>query len=63
MANPAVVTGYEDANLEGLARVARAVDGLANVFDDVPVHMVGDCIAPGDAMIAIHEGHDLGNRL
>ena len=41
----------------------RVVDGLATAIQGVPVHRIGDCMAPRNMMIAIHEGHAIGMRL
>ena len=38
--------------------------GLAALFgEEVEVHRIGDCLSPRNLMIAIHEGHGLGNAL
>ena len=41
----------------------RADDALAGGLDGVELHLVGDCVAPRNLMVAIHEGHAVGNAL
>ena len=42
----------------------RANDALVSALSGrVPVHAVGDCVAPRNLLIAVHEGHAIGNRL
>ena len=36
---------------------------LAAGIDGLELHLVGDCVAPRNLMIAIHEGHAVGNAL
>ena len=38
-------------------------DALASALDNVELHLIGDCMAPRNLMVAIHEGHAIGNRL
>ena len=41
----------------------HADDALAAGLDHLELHLVGDCVAPRNLMIAIHEGHVVGNAL
>jgi len=41
----------------------RANDALASELEDTELHLIGDCMAPRNLMIAIHEGHAIGNAL
>jgi len=38
-------------------------DELAGSLADMDCHLIGDCMAPRNLMIAIHEGHAIGNAL
>ena len=42
-------------------RIVR--DELASSLADIDCHLIGDCMAPRNLMIAIHEGHAIGNAL
>jgi len=42
-------------------RIVR--DELAGSLADMDCHLIGDCMAPRNLMIAIHEGHAIGNAL
>ena len=42
---------------------ARADDVLASALADTELHLIGDCMAPRNLMIAIHEGHAIGKAL
>lgn len=41
----------------------RADDALAAQLADTELHLIGDCMAPRNLMVAIHEGHAVGNLL
>ena len=41
----------------------RADDSLAAALTGTELHLIGDCMAPRNLMIAIHEGHAIGNAL
>ena len=41
----------------------RANDALASKLGELEIHLIGDCMAPRNLMIAIHEGHAVGNAL
>lgn len=41
----------------------RVNDALACVSANVELHLIGDCMAPRNLMVAIHEGHAIGNAL
>ena len=41
----------------------QADDALAAELSGLEVELVGDCVAPRNLMIAIHEGHAVGNAL
>jgi 2,4-dienoyl-CoA reductase-like NADH-dependent reductase (Old Yellow Enzyme family)/thioredoxin reductase len=41
----------------------RADDSLASALAGTELHLIGDCMAPRNLMIAIHEGHAIGNAL
>ncbi len=41
----------------------RADDALASALAGTELHLIGDCMAPRNLMIAIHEGHAIGNAL
>jgi 2,4-dienoyl-CoA reductase-like NADH-dependent reductase (Old Yellow Enzyme family)/thioredoxin reductase len=53
----------EDVEILVFATPRRACDELASALDDFDVHLIGDCMAPRNLMIAIHEGHAIGNAL
>ena len=38
-------------------------DGLASSLAGIDCHLIGDCMAPRNLMVAIHEGHAIGNAL
>ena len=41
----------------------RVNDALASSLGGIELHLIGDCMAPRNLMIAIHEGHAIGNAL
>jgi hypothetical protein len=43
----------------------RAISGCPEIrfLADVECHLIGDCMAPRNLMVAIHEGHAIGNAL
>ena len=41
----------------------RADDSLVSELADTEIHLIGDCMAPRNLMVAIHEGHAIGNLL
>lgn len=41
----------------------RAEDALAPALEGTELYLIGDCMAPRNLMIAIHEGHAIGNAL
>lgn len=41
----------------------RADDSLVSELADTETHLIGDCMAPRNLMVAIHEGHAIGNLL
>jgi hypothetical protein len=52
-----------DAELLVYATPRRVRDELASSLADVECHLIGDCMAPRNLMVAIHEGHAIGNAL
>jgi len=68
------VLRYEDVFSKRMAEVnnvellvyatpRRVRDELASSLADVACHLIGDCMAPRNLMVAIHEGHAIGNAL
>ena len=53
----------EDVACLVYATPRRVTDDLAGDLEGSEVHLVGDCMAPRNLMIAIHEGHALGSAL
>lgn len=41
----------------------RVDDELAFALTGMEVHLIGDCMAPRNLMIAVHEGHAVGNAI
>lgn len=41
----------------------QADDALASELEGIELHLIGDCMAPRNLMIAIHEGHAVGSAL
>jgi dimethylglycine catabolism A len=41
----------------------RVDDALMPALEGIEVHLIGDCMAPRNLMVAIHEGHAIGNAL
>ena len=41
----------------------RANDSLARPLEGIEVRIIGDALAPRNMMIAIHEGHAIGNEI
>lgn len=52
-----------DVALLVYATPRRVRDELASSLKDVECHLIGDCMAPRNLMVAIHEGHGIGNAL
>jgi len=57
------VSKIEEVGTFVYATPRRADDGLAADLEGSELHLVGDCMAPRNLMVAIHEGHAIGNLL
>jgi 2,4-dienoyl-CoA reductase-like NADH-dependent reductase (Old Yellow Enzyme family) len=57
------VTELRDVELLVYATPRRVVDALAQALAGQECRLVGDCMAPRNLMIAIHEGHAAANAL
>ena len=53
----------EEVDTVVYATPRRVVDGLARKLADLSPTLIGDCLAPRNLLIAIHEGHMVGNAL
>ena len=53
----------EDVDTVVYATPRRVEDRLARVLADLSPTLIGDCLAPRNLAIAIHEGHRIGNTL
>lgn len=57
------ISDVADVEILVFATPRRVNDALASALDNVELHLIGDCMAPRNLMVAIHEGHAIGNRL
>ena len=57
------ITEVGDVELLVYATPRIVRDELASSLADIDCHLIGDCMAPRNLMIAIHEGHAIGNAL
>jgi len=57
------VTEIRDVKLLVYATPRRVRDALAGALADLDCRLIGDCMAPRNLMIAIHEGHAVGCTL
>ena len=53
----------EEVDTVVYATPRRVVDDLARKLADLSPTLIGDCLAPRNLLIAIHEGHMVGNTL
>ena len=53
----------EDVDTVVYATPRRVQDALARELADLSPNLIGDCLAPRNLAIAIHEGHRIGNTL
>ena len=53
----------EEVDTVVYATPRRVVDDLARKLADLSPTLIGDCLAPRNLLIAIHEGHMVGNAL
>jgi len=53
----------EDVDTVVYATPRRVEDRLAHALADLSPVLIGDCLAPRNLVIAIHEGHRVGNTL
>ena len=58
-----ITSDIDDVRTLVYATPRRADDALASVLADTKLYLIGDCMAPRNLMIAIHEGHAIGNAL
>jgi 2,4-dienoyl-CoA reductase-like NADH-dependent reductase (Old Yellow Enzyme family) len=57
------ILDMDDVELLVFATPRIANDALASTLGDIELLLIGDCMAPRNLMIAIHEGHAIGNAL
>jgi 2,4-dienoyl-CoA reductase-like NADH-dependent reductase (Old Yellow Enzyme family) len=57
------ITEVGDVELLVYATPRIVRDELASSLAGIDCHLIGDCMAPRNLMIAIHEGHSIGNAL
>ena len=57
------ITQVGDVELLVYATPRIVRDELASSLAGIDYHLIGDCMAPRNLMIAIHEGHAIGNAL
>ena len=55
--------GIEEVDTVVYATPRRVQDVLARELADLSPTLIGDCLAPRNLSIAIHEGHMVGNAL
>jgi hypothetical protein len=57
------IADVDDVALLVYATPRRVRDELSSSLNDIECHLIGDCMAPRNLMVAIHEGHAIGNAL